>query len=76
MYLKMKSKVTYWQNARVEETGKETLKHTEPVIKVYGIEIPRDQHFALTKNDCTTKNTRMKIIFTSVKIVFAKFVVP
>ena len=76
MYLKMKSEITYWQNARVEKIGKETPKHTEPVIKVYGIEISRDGHFALTKNVCTTKNTRMKMIFTSVKIVFAKFVVP
>ena len=60
----------------MEEIGKETLKHTEPVMKVYGIEISRDRDFALAKNVCTTKNTRMKMVFTSVKIVFAKFVVP
>ena len=52
----------------MEEIGKETRKQTELVIKLYGIEIARDRHIAMTKNVCTTKNTRMKIIFTSVKM--------
>ena len=60
----------------MEEIRKETRKQSGLVIEVYGIEIARDRHFALTKNVCTTKNTRMKIIFTSIKVNFAKFVVP
>ena len=52
----------------MEETGKETRKQIGLVIKLYGIEIARDRHAAPTKNVCTTNNTRMKIIFTSVKM--------
>ena len=44
----------------MEEIGKETPKQIGLVIKVYGMEIARDQHFATTKNVCTTKNARMK----------------
>ena len=52
----------------MEEIGKETRKQIGLVIKLYGIEIARDRHAAPTKNVCTTNNTRMKIIFTSVKM--------
>ena len=41
---------------------------------MYIIKIAKDRHFAPTKNVCTTKNTRMKIIFTSAKTDFAKLV--
>ena len=60
----------------MEEIGKETSKQSGLVIKVYGIEIARDRHFAPSKNVCTTKNTKMRIIFTSGKMDFAKIVVP
>ena len=59
----------------MKEIGKETPKQNGLVIKIYGIEIARHRHFAPTKNVCTTKNNRLKIIFTSVKMNFAKFAV-
>ena len=60
----------------MEEIGKETRKQSGLVIEVYSIKIAWDCHFALPKNVCTTKNTKMTIIFTSVKVDFVKFVVP
>ena len=59
-----------------DKIGKEISKQSGLVIKVYGIEIARDRHFAQTKNVLTSKNTKMKIIFTSGKMDFAKIVVP
>ena len=50
----------------MEEVGKETPKQSGLVIKVYGMEIARDKHFASTKNVCTTKNTRMKNEFCKI----------
>ena len=55
---------------------KMTRKQSGLVVTVYSIKTARDRHFAPTKNVCTTKNTRMKISFTSVKMDFAGFVVP
>ena len=60
----------------MEQIGEETRKQSGLVIEVYGIENATDWHFALIKNVCATKNTRMKIIFTPVKVDFVKFVVP